>query len=385
MLETKMIVQLLDSVGGTSKWERNEFVECLNWEQVRRGKLPQGMDPTCGERLDEDTDGEEDFAETVWPVRVRDLRRWLNVIHEDMTHRSTVQDQSQSEKRMTGEIRKRRSQRREGPEKGGTERREIKKIKTDETRRWWRLDGGWKLGDKGSDPGQETGGDIEGDNWKDWRAKGCLELASGVESEDDRGNNDANSGRRTAAGDEDDDATRRMNTRIQTRRDGRVDERRVMTDIADELIGIPMNVHQREEDGVSEDIQKHIRDGQQIVSTTVTELRRVTVRGDAYYTHKGRRIHAGKMEGVGKCAIMWRIFLMKRGGEKKKKKKSKINESSSSGEWEWVESVIRECLGQTWSLDKEMAGMMADTSEVETEEMVKSVGESVAAMCGIGY
>ena len=130
----------------------------------------------------------------------------------------------------------------------------------------------------------------------------------------------------------------------------------------------------------------HIRDGEQIVSTTVTELRMVAVQGDAYYTHKERRIRAGKMEGVGKCAIIWRIFLMKRGGEKKKKKKkSKINESSSSGEWEWVESVIRECLGKTGSVDKEMAGMMADTSEVETEEMVKSVGESVAAMCGIGY
>ena len=87
------------------------------------------------------------------------------------------------------------------------------------------------------------------------------------------------------------------------------------------------------------------------------------------------------MEGVGKCAIIWRIFSMKGGGEKKK---SKINEPSSFGEDELVESVIRERLGKTGSVDKEMAGRMADTSEVETEEMVKSVGESVAAMCAIG-
>ena len=76
------------------------------------------------------------------------------------------------------------------------------------------------------------------------------------------------------------------------------------------------------------------------------------------------------------------FFWIKGGGEKKK---SKINESSSSGEWEGVESAIRESLGKTGSVDKEMAGMMTDTSEVETEEMAKSLRESVAAMCGVGH
>ena len=46
--------------------------------------------------------------------------------------------------------------------------------------------------------------------------------------------------------------------------------------------------------------------------------------------------------------------------------------------------MSRVLLGRTGSVNKEMAGRMADTSEVETEEMVKSVGESLAAMCGIG-
>ena len=63
--------------------------------------------------------------------------------------------------------------------------------------------------------------------------------------------------------------------------------------MGDEQIGIPMDAHQRDEDSVSEDIQVHIRDGEQIVSTTVAELREAAVRGDAYHTHKGRRIHEG--------------------------------------------------------------------------------------------
>ena len=176
-----------------------------------------------------------------------------------------------------------------------------------------------------------------------------------MESEGDRGNNSANSRRRTAAGDEDDDATRRMNTRIQTRRGGRVDEGRVKAGNGGELIGIPMDAHQRDADGVSEDIQVHIRDGEQIVSTTVTELRMVAVQGDAYYTHKERRIH----EGFSGC-------------------KEEVRRRSRR-------SMSRVLLANGKGVDKEMAGMMADTSEVETEEMVKSVGENVAAMCGIGY
>ena len=117
------------------------------------------------------------------------------------------------------------------------------------------------------------------------------------------GNNSANSRRRTAAGDEDDDATRRMNTRIQTRRGGRVDEGRVKAGNGGELIGIPMDAHQRDEDAVSEDIQVHIRDGEQIVSTTVAELRKAAVRGDAQYTHKGEGFMKVKWKELGSVLL----------------------------------------------------------------------------------
>ena len=129
-------------------------------------------------------------------------------------------------------------------------------------------------------------------------------------------------------------------------------------------------VTQGERNGDTESKKVCVRDQGKTTVTTAEELEKAIASDEVYFVHNGRILRVSEVNGLGHNVIVHAVRRMQGGGNRKAKKSQDTELSSSE-----MDTVATAVMNQT---DPEMMSKLADMSDEETEEALRSIEQAIS-------
>ena len=126
---------------------------------------------------------------------------------------------------------------------------------------------------------------------------------------------------------------------------------------------------QGERNGDTERKKVYCGDQGKTTLTTAEELEKAIASDEVYFVHNGRILRVSEVNGLGHSVIVHAVRRMQ-GGSKKAKKSQDIELSSSE-----TDTVATGVMNQP---DPEMMSKLADMSDEETEEALRSIEQAIS-------